>query len=293
MNVRVGQSITVEQNGRWKTATVVLIDCNIVKLHFTEDDVMEWLYRGSKRLGVITKLMEAPERKMIPGIHKKNDPFIEYIVIDDEEETAQKNPVRAVAKKSTSQRPLKDLNGTESKEETISKLPESSVKSLNDNQIYIDCDDTEIGQIRYLKPRKNIEAKKFESHQCGPKCIIKVNYKVDSYGPLAKPLLQHFERLIFRHHKFFKQIVYRAPCGRMLRNMDDVYRFLEVSKCSLNVESFDFDPAIQALAAYNVDKERCGLYIDDISNGLEKMKIPIVNVYDNTHPPSLIYSNVR
>jgi hypothetical protein len=44
--------------------------------------------------------------------------------------------------------------------------------------------------------------------------------------------------------------------------MNEVHHFLNISKCPLNVDNFDFDITMQVLASFDVDKTLCGLYID-------------------------------
>lgn len=67
-----------------------------------------------------------------------------------------------------------------------------------------------------------------------------------------------------------------------------------ITQCPLNVDNFDFDINMQVLAAYDVaDKNLCPLYIPDMSEGKEGMKIPVVNAFDDTAPPKLVYSPSR
>jgi [histone H3]-N6,N6-dimethyl-lysine9 N-methyltransferase len=135
-------------------------------------------------------------------------------------------------------------------------------------------------------------AQKYVAHICSPACLKKPP-NLAAYSPLTKPLLTCWERQIVKQ-KTNKWIVYKAPCGRRLRNMYEIRHYLMITKSPLNVDNFDFDINMQVLAAYDVaDKTRCPLYIPDLSEGKEGMKIPVVNAFDDTAPPKLEYSASR
>lgn len=70
--------------------------------------------------------------------------------------------------------------------------------------------------------------------------------------------------------------------------------YLKLTECIWNVENFDFDPAMQVLSNYGVlDEKLCPLYIPDMTEGKEGMKIPIINAFDSQRPPPLLYSASR
>lgn len=75
--------------------------------------------------------------------------------------------------------------------------------------------------------------------------------------------------------------------------MHEVFVYLNKTKCNLNVDNFTFDFAIQVLAGYYVDKSLCPLYIDDITEGKEGMKVTCINAFDQQKPPPLVYSPNR
>lgn len=147
MNAKIGQRVATEKNGQWKISTVLKVDCNIVKLHFTDDDTCEWLYRGSKRLGPISQMLQTTERNSNSGIQKKNDPFIEYVGTVDDEDVPRRN----IAKKSTSRRPVKEKESEKEADKDVKPDPKelaahASLTILNDNTIYLD-DAEQIGQV--------------------------------------------------------------------------------------------------------------------------------------------------
>ena len=46
------------------------------------------------------------------------------------------------------------------------------------------------------------------------------------------------------------RILYRAPCGRRLRNMDEVHRYLRFTGCQLSVDLFCYDAAIRCFSEF-------------------------------------------
>lgn len=110
---------------------------------------------------------------------------------------------------------------------------------------------------------------------------------LSAYSPLSKPLLSGWERFIIRQ-KIKKVVTYRAPCGKIMRNMKELHHYLRVTKNVLNVDNFDFSHETNCLAEYVI--ESAIVQKRDISMGQEKMAIPLVNYYDNTLPPECKYS---
>lgn len=107
-------------------------------------------------------------------------------------------------------------------------------------------------QVVYYTAKKNLPPKQFVPHECNPNCLYTITHNLHSYSPLAKPLLSGWERQIFKN-KLKKSVVYRAPCGRRIRNMEELHRYLRLTKNVLNVDNFDFDCAIHCLAEYVID----------------------------------------
>lgn len=44
-----GDEITTEWRGKWCSASVVDVDCSLARVHFVEQSIKEWIYRGSTR----------------------------------------------------------------------------------------------------------------------------------------------------------------------------------------------------------------------------------------------------
>ena len=54
LRLRVSDEITTEWRGEWCKATVVSVDCSLARVHFREQNIKEWIYRGSTRYNIIT-----------------------------------------------------------------------------------------------------------------------------------------------------------------------------------------------------------------------------------------------
>lgn len=163
------------------------------------------------------------------------------------------------------------------------------IKFMNRNTIILD-DDSEKGRVVYYTAKQNFEEKKFHPHECSPNCLFKIAHNLKMYSPTAKPLLSGWERQIAKQ-KMKRVVFYRAPCGRRLRNTNEVYEYLKMTNCRLGIDCFDFDEKLHCLAEYVMEK--VFYTIPDISNGLEGMPIPCVNSYDETKPPPCEYSANR
>jgi len=48
--------------------------------------------------------------------------------------------------------------------------------------------------------------------------------------------------------------MYRAPCGRRLRNMEELHRYLRLTRSNKAVDLFDFDFWVHCFAEFVADK---------------------------------------
>ncbi|XP_037949862.1 histone-lysine N-methyltransferase eggless [Teleopsis dalmanni] len=283
-----GQNMNTESNGKWIYARVMDIDCSLVLMQFEgAKSHTEWIYRGSLRLGPVFKeYQKSLEQTTSPKsrLPRRTEPFIRYT--EDEEATTRISETRAVAKKSVSRQDSYTQQSTSQAQNN--KVPQ--VRHLNNSTIYLEDESKPKGKVVYYTAKRNLPPKKFVKHNCSPSCLYRVQHNLSAYSPLSKPLLSGWERLIFRQ-KSKKLIVYRAPCGRSLRNMADLHKYLRITRNVLNVDNFDFSAETNCLAEYVIDSAI--VQKRDISNGLEKMAIPLVNYYDGTLPPECEYAAER
>lgn len=279
LNVKLNQFVKTERNGAFRFAQVVEIDCSIMRMLFVNDGgAQEWLYRGSKRLQPIFN--QESIRSLNTNTRRIN-PNISYSAVE-EEEPKQSEASRNIAKKSTS-----------GKVQAVNRLKPlgKSVVILNDKQIYLD-EPKQVSKLKHFAPKASIKAKKYVPHECSPACLPPMTNSLANYSPLSKPLLSCWERQIVRQ-KSSRMVMYKAPCGRRLRDFYELRDYLLMTESPLNVDNFDYDALIQVLSHYEViDKSLCPLYIADITEGKERMKIPAINAFDNQAPPPLEYSNI-
>uniref|UniRef100_A0A182RJ96 Histone-lysine N-methyltransferase eggless n=1 Tax=Anopheles funestus TaxID=62324 RepID=A0A182RJ96_ANOFN len=303
-----GQRMSVEINQKWYQGKVLETDSSLFRLYFQELDKYEWIYRGSKRLGPLySKGM--PNNKF-SKFQRRNEPSIEYITIEDDEneQPEEKGPShsmknepqdtqnRPTARKSTMQRlnNNKTTNNNDNSSSNGNNNNNARVISLNQKPIYIDMDkDRSHGKTLTFNTDKYRGPQRFVTHRCNPNCLYKMPSNIHTYNLLARPLVTGWERHIcyMRGTKKASVIMYRAPCGRRLRDMQEVHRYLRLTNCSLNVEHFDFETDVRALATFKA--ENFLFECKDLSFGVEVMPVHCVNNYDNMQPPPCEYSTER
>ncbi|XP_055858852.1 histone-lysine N-methyltransferase eggless isoform X2 [Episyrphus balteatus] len=299
-----GQSMLVDYNGKWIYARVIDVDCSLVQMLFEGQSRSEWIYRGSTRLGPVYKESNNhPQKNTLNATRRRTEPFIRYINGDDSsssqqaQESQQAQPkatgsseIRSVAKKSVSRVDNSNNNNNTPSNSNAAQQPVPTVRHLNNSVIFVDDDNKPKGKVVYYTARKNLPPRDYVPHICNPACPFNITHNLTFYSPLAKPLLSGWERQVFRQ-KSKKFIVYRGPCGKRMRNIEELHRYLRVTDNELNVDNFDFSPDTNCLAEYVLEK--CLVNKKDISCGKEKMPIPCVNYYDESMPPACEYSAVR
>ncbi|XP_055917021.1 histone-lysine N-methyltransferase eggless [Eupeodes corollae] len=295
-----GQSMLVDYNGKWIYARVIDVDCSLVQMLFEGQSRSEWIYRGSTRLGPVYKESNnLSQKNTLNATRRRTEPFIRYINGDDSSTSQQvqeaeqppakagSSEIRSVAKKSVSRVDNSNNNNSTS---SSAAQPVPTVRHLNNSTIFVDDDNKPKGKVVYYTARKNLPPRNYVPHICNPSCPFNITHNLSFYSPLAKPLLSGWERQVFRQ-KSKKFIIYRGPCGKRMRNIEELHRYLRVTDNELNVDNFDFSPDTNCLAEYVLEK--CLVNKKDISCGKEKMPIPCVNYYDETMPPACEYSAER
>ncbi|XP_036106231.1 histone-lysine N-methyltransferase SETDB2 isoform X4 [Molossus molossus] len=129
----------------------------------------------------------------------------------------------------------------------------------------------------------------YQSHDCSGACLIKMPL-TKGENPLQLPITCHFQR---RHaktnsHSSALHVSYKTPCGRSLRSMDEVFRYLLETECNfLFTDNFSFNTYVQLTRNYPKQEE---IVSDlDISNGVELVPISFCNEIDNRKLPHFKY----
>ncbi|XP_028404794.1 uncharacterized protein LOC114527359 [Dendronephthya gigantea] len=131
-------------------------------------------------------------------------------------------------------------------------------------------------------------------HKCSFACSrssSKISIDPLEHNPLAVPILMDWKReIVKRRGKTNKRdVYYRTPCNRRLRNMTEVIRYLQLTgESSLNVDHFTFDWRVRT---DNVTPPVA--VVNDISSGQENRPLPAVNQVDGTLPPNIQYMSMR
>ena len=134
----------------------------------------------------------------------------------------------------------------------------------------------------------------YESHElCSPDCLKSKSLKDSYYNEslLLEPIRNGFERVVLAEENFFDEIkvkfypdnayedlvlAYKAPCGRMLRNIEEVADYLAKTEIKLPIDTFAFDCEILDVFE-NSDLVPCNVVNDDVSKGEEKYAVRAVN----------------
>uniref|UniRef100_A0A8C8SKA4 Histone-lysine N-methyltransferase SETDB2 n=1 Tax=Pelusios castaneus TaxID=367368 RepID=A0A8C8SKA4_9SAUR len=131
----------------------------------------------------------------------------------------------------------------------------------------------------------------YQNHHCSKVCLA--NRPLNSYkgeNPLKIPILCHFQRRHAKADSLSKplDVNYKAPCGRSLRNFQDVQSYLFETECNfLFVDHFSFNTYIQ-LGRNALNREALVFDID-ISNGAESVPISFCNEIDYARLPYFKY----
>ncbi|KAL3271245.1 hypothetical protein HHI36_021737 [Cryptolaemus montrouzieri] len=291
VKLKKDQTIITEYNGKWMICTVINVDCSLVQVFFEELNRTEWIYRGSRRLKEIYREEQAAanrnagQRASRKGqIESKNivqyTPNVNFTQTPPpvEERIEEPNQPRAVARKSTT-RPQGQALPT-----SVPFLPPVNTP-FNGNG--------PTSKIMYFTPRDQHAIKRlYRNHECSSKCkdFLTHNFgKLRGQNPLSKPLLCGWARMTIKV-RGRKDIAYKAPCGRLLRNIAEIHYYLSITKSEMTVDLFDFNHMVRCLAEFSVD---CEPDPKDLSKGLEQVPIPVINGINNEMLDFCKYSTKR
>ncbi|XP_020145979.1 histone-lysine N-methyltransferase SETDB2 isoform X6 [Microcebus murinus] len=130
----------------------------------------------------------------------------------------------------------------------------------------------------------------YQSHDCSGACLMKMPPTFKGENPLQLPIKCHFQR---RHaktnsHSSALHVSYKTPCGRSLRNMEEVFRYLLETECNfLFTDNFSFNTYVQLTR--NSPKQEEIVSGVDISNGVESIPISFCNEIDSRKLPQFKY----
>ncbi|XP_059129527.1 histone-lysine N-methyltransferase SETDB2 isoform X1 [Peromyscus eremicus] len=130
----------------------------------------------------------------------------------------------------------------------------------------------------------------FCGHICSSACLMETPLSLKGENPLQLPIRCHFQR---RHaktnsHSSALHVNYKTPCGRSLRNMEEVFHYLIETECNfLFTDHFSFNTYVQLTRNY--PKQDKVVSEVDISNGVESVPISFCNEIDRRKLPQFKY----
>ena len=75
------------------------------------------------------------------------------------------------------------------------------------------------------------------------------------------PHVLPFDREIVRHRTSKRTVLYRAPCGRRLRSLDEVFNFLRITGCKLEIDCFCFDFWVHCFTEFEPARKFCSIKV--------------------------------
>ncbi|XP_006837760.1 PREDICTED: histone-lysine N-methyltransferase SETDB2 [Chrysochloris asiatica] len=130
----------------------------------------------------------------------------------------------------------------------------------------------------------------YQNHECSSACLIKMPVTVKGENPLQLPIKCHFQRQHAKtnSHSSALHVSYKTPCGRSLRNVEEVFRYLIETECNfLFTDNFSFNTYVQLTRNYQNQEE---IVSDvDISYGVESVPVSFCNEIDNRKLPHFKY----
>lgn len=91
----------------------------------------------------------------------------------------------------------------------------------------------------------------YRTHECSPVCSAydAKGMNLKRYGPLALPMIMGWTRSTVK-----RTVGYTTPCGKVMRNINDLRRYLQNTKCQLlDVDNFSYDHRVDCLRGYETN----------------------------------------
>ncbi|KAI1307584.1 Histone-lysine N-methyltransferase eggless [Halotydeus destructor] len=303
----------LNEKGKYINIKVRGIDDSTIKIRYRTKDKKknyEWIFRGSHRLKPIADSMftdkliskakkqrvsktarrsAAPRRNWltrverriemddVPEVDERLLTQIEREAEKDVEEEAEEEDEFLIAPEFYEDN---DEYAADLYEEESS--PKYSERNLRNIQIEFNPDDK---QYEYIA-----EIPEYQVHRCSPKCLPFDDDGYDEKRDLPGttlfviPTLHKFHRLlsVSQRNKF---IHYVTPCGKMLRDIEEVDWYLDRTNSQLTIDMFSFDTKLQLVGEKDGRLEKYCKYLEqDFSNEVEPQPISVMNVYQDQGP---------
>ena len=301
-------------NGKWILARVAEVDCSLVRLVFSNTNHCEWLYRGSYRLEPFY------EKHLQTGVKNLNRSALTRHQFGSNIEASSSSddsirPIRFISNyastlfpsvKQQTARKSSALSSSSSGGSVSTQLTNGSIDVINpilQNNINTQNGVSRVqqGQIRHLDLIGIIreEVIHFTPHSCTNQCVLKWEININKskpYNLLLVPTFCGWQRHIYSlskdsNKKNRKNVYYVAPCGRNLRNINEIDHYLYMTNSNLTIDMFSMDVYIHIDREFEANSRY--LNIKDIADGKDDAPISCVNCIDFTKPEQFEYSNHR
>lgn len=143
------------------------------------------------------------------------------------------------------------------------------------------------------KVRSN-EFVKFMPHNCNENCIERRTYTLRGLNPFYIPIQfgwRRYQNQFKRGERRFHVVFYRAPCGRFLRNLDEIFKYLKITKSKLDIMFFAFDEKFKLFENKQLNEIFC--QSEDIADGKEQQPISCFNFVDKELLTNFTYITER
>lgn len=302
VEARVGSRLDVLRRGVYVPATVLAIECDVMKIEYHSDRKKESLYRGSprfiKRAGIANRLLvgnisiEHLFPRLVANMHRYSeagttaigDEFLNLI-------TGSMGRLRicgaAIARKGTSR-----------------MAPPRIKVSLDSSEPIVD-DRIQIPDLASLASPRS------EHKPCTVACLIQPGIRTEKdvtdiiaefrdVCDLKVPLLLGWKRILVKTYKNSRtpQItyVYVAPCGRIFERICDIKRYLKNVDSKLDIDYFTLEREVdlsRRLGEREVYHHEPNIAIDNkTKKPLENKNISLMNMVNEERlPVDFEYSN--
>ncbi|KAG8187363.1 hypothetical protein JTE90_016912 [Oedothorax gibbosus] len=303
LKLQVNQRIRAEYSCVWEDTRVVRVDCSMVELYFYQSGRKEWLYRGSTRLKLLYDELNNAEANRLTGKHRRHNivprkphkPYVEYtredvVTIDSDNDGENASPHQSKA-------PL--VNGTKprntARKSTALKPRIPEPPTNNNNNIKRQRDYKSHLGTKEFRSLEGYQRNRFRHHVCSLLCreIHDPKSYLGEKSIFAIPLHLGWERQIRKCEKEGPEVfvLYRAPCGRHLRSLEEIQTHLWNVSSKVTIDYFSLDPNVMPFRYFTPRYVR--FKVDDVTQGKENVKIPCINTWKNEAPPRIEYAAKR
>ncbi|RUS84016.1 hypothetical protein EGW08_008238, partial [Elysia chlorotica] len=254
------------------TSKVVETDASLVKMYFQADKRTEWIYRGSTRLEPLFKALVSRDK-------------LSYEIL---KACLIQSPKLPQANADA----IKAAGGAKGRRYNLTSRPPGAQPKPSVE--YTRGTGEEDANSSIASTAGHIVLFLFSApHACSKDCLNGDDpAKMKGRNALTIPLLYGWERQLCKARPASKRLViYRAPCGRRLRNIKEIDKYLWITDSLLTIDLFSFDQHLHVDTEFVPIKTFCD--IKDLSYGRENYPISCVNGVDRHYPDYVEYSDYR